>query len=181
MANINLLPWRDEYRQEKKREFFSILLLLCMLAGLGCYLWVGYSKDLIANQNERNTLLENEIAALDAQVAEINELEKRREELESRIEIIQELQVKRPLIARYFDEIVRAVPEGLFFADLERKSDTFSISGTTESNSRVSTLMRNLDGSEWFESPNLKNVIEGGFELSVEATAPPVDEESGDG
>lgn len=179
MANINLLPWRDEYRNEKKREFFSILILLSMLSALVCYLWVSYSKDLIANQNSRNTLLQNEIAALDAQVAEIEGLEKRRDELEARINIIQELQVKRPLIARYFDEIVRAVPEGLYFGNLKRQGDTFSISGTTESNSRVSMLMRNLDNSDWFDAPNLKNVIETGFELSVESTAPSLKEGEG--
>jgi len=181
MANINLLPWRDEYRQEKKREFFSVLFLLSMLTALVCYLWFSYSKDLIDNQNKRNTLLQNEIAALDEQVEEIRGLEKRRDELESRINIIQELQVKRPLIARYFDELVRAVPEGLYFGSMTRNDDVFSISGKTESNSRVSTLMRNLDRSDWFDSPNLKNVIEDGFELSVESTAPPIDDESGEG
>jgi len=181
MANINLLPWRDEYRQEKRREFFSVLLLLCMLSALICYLWVSYSKGLIEIQNKRNTLLQNEIAALDEKVEEIRGLEKRRQELESRINIIQELQVKRPLIARYFDEIVRAVPEGLYFGSLERQNDTFSISGTTESNSRVSTLMRNLDQSDWFNAPNLKNVIENGFELSVESTAPAAEQTEGEG
>lgn len=179
MANINLLPWRDEYRQEKKREFFSILLLLCVLALLVAYIWISFTKGSIESQEERNTILKKEIAALDEKVKEIEQLQQRREQLETRIRIIQDLQLKRPLSVRYFDAMVRAVPEGLYFNSLGRKGDTFQIKGMTESNNRVSTLMRNLDRSEWFQSPNLKNVIADEFELSVESVSPNDEQEGG--
>lgn len=172
MANINLLPWRDEYRQEKKREFFSVLMLLSLLGLLIGYVWITFTKASIDNQEQRNDLLKQEIALLDEKVKGIEQLKKRREELETRIGIIQDLQFKRPLAVRYFDEMVRSVPEGLYFKDLSRTADTFSITGITESNNRVSTLMRNLDRSEWFNSPNLKNVIADEFELSVESVSP---------
>ncbi len=172
MANINLLPWRDEYRQEKKREFFSVLLLLSVLACLIAFVWYSYTTSTINNQNQRNSLLQKEIALLNEKVKDIEQLKKRREELETRIRIIQNLQLKRPLVVRYFDEMVRAVPEGLYFNSLERTSDDFSVKGITESNNRVSTLMRNLDRSEWFQAPNLKNVIADEFELSVKSVSP---------
>ncbi len=172
MANINLLPWRDEYRQEKKREFFSVLLLLSVLACLIAFVWYSYTNSTINNQNQRNSLLQKEIALLNEKVKDIEQLKKRREELETRIRIIQNLQLKRPLVVRYFDEMVRAVPEGLYLNSLERTSDSFSVKGITESNNRVSTLMRNLDRSEWFQAPNLKNVIADEFELSVESVSP---------
>jgi type IV pilus assembly protein PilN len=179
MANINLLPWRDEYRQEKKREFFSILMLLCLLALLVGYVWITFTKAAIDSQEQRNTILKNEIALLDERVKEIEQLKKRREELETRIGIIQDLQFKRPLAVRYFDEVVRAVPEGLYFDSLKRTADTFSVKGITESNNRVSTLMRNLDRSQWFNSPNLKNVIADEFELSVQSVSPNDEKEGG--
>lgn len=172
MANINLLPWRDEYRQEKKREFFSVLMLLILLSCLIAFLWYTFANASIKNQQERNELLNREIAQLDEKVKEIEQLKKRREELETRIKIIQDLQVKRPLVVRYFDEFVRAVPGGLYFDSLQRQADSFSVKGITESNNRVSTLMRNLDSSEWFQAPNLKNVIADEFELSVQAVSP---------
>ncbi|MEO0442142.1 MAG: PilN domain-containing protein [Pseudomonadota bacterium] len=176
MANINLLPWRDEYRQEKKREFFSIFMLLCLTGLVLGYIWVGFTKASISNQQERNQILEREIAVLDEKVKEIQQLRKRREELETRIGIIQDLQFRRPLVVRYFDEIVRSVPDGLYFDNLNRQANTFSVNGITESNNRVSTLMRNLDRSDWFQAPNLKNVIEDQFELSVEAISPSEDD-----
>ncbi|MGH1484903.1 MAG: PilN domain-containing protein [Cellvibrionaceae bacterium] len=179
MANINLLPWRDEYRQEKKREFFSILMLLCLLGLLAGYVWISFTKAAISSQEQRNDILKKEIAILDERVKEIEQLKKRREELETRIGIIQDLQLKRPLAVRYFDEMVRAVPEGLYFDSLEREADTFSVTGITESNNRVSTLMRNLDRSDWFNSPNLKNVISDEFELSVESASPNKEQEGG--
>ena len=179
MANINLLPWRDEYRQEKKREFISVLMLLCLLGLLIAYLWVTVTKASILNQEARNKLLETEIAALDEQVKDIEGLKKRREELETRIRIIQDLQFKRPLVVRYFDELVRAVPDGLFFSALARNDNSFEIKGNTESNNRVSTLMRNLDRSGWFQASNLKNVIADEFELSVQSVAPNTNENEG--
>ncbi len=172
MANINLLPWRDEFRQEKKREFISILMLLCLLGLLIAYVWVSFTRASIDNQKSRNEILETEIAALDERVKSIEGLKKRREELETRIKIIQDLQFKRPLVVRYFDEIVRAVPDGLYFNTLTRINDEYKVIGTTESNNRVSTLMRNLDRSDWFSSPNLKNVIADEFELSVQSVSP---------
>jgi type IV pilus assembly protein PilN len=170
MSNINLLPWRDEYRQEKKREFFSILVLMSVAAGLVAFLWFNYANSQIDAQKQRNALLSAEIALLENQVQEIQLLRKRRQQLETRITIIQDLQFKRPLVVRYFDGFVRAVPEGLYFNKLDRKGDKFSLQGITESNNRVSTLMRNLDRSDWFEAPNLKTVIADTFDLSVDAT-----------
>lgn len=170
MSNINLLPWRDEYRQEKKREFFSVLVLASIFACLIAFLWHNYTNSQIDAQKQRNDLLKSEIAQLENKVKEIEQLRKRREQLESRIAIIQDLQFKRPLVVRYFDEFVRAVPEGLYFNKLSRKGDKFSVEGVTESNNRVSTLMRSLDRSDWFEAPNLKTVIADKFNLTVDAT-----------
>jgi type IV pilus assembly protein PilN len=171
MSTINLLPWRDEYRQEKKREFFSVLVLVSVVACIVVFLWHTHIASEIDAQKKRNDLLKSEIAQLQSKVKEIDQLRTRREQLEARITIIQDLQFNRPLAVRYFEEFVRAVPEGLYFSKLDRKEDRFSVQGTTESNSRVSTLMRNLDRSDWFEAPNLKTVIADKFNLSVDATA----------
>lgn len=158
MANINLLPWREEFRQEKKKEFQVQLVITCLIAGLAAFIWVSSVDNAISNQNQRNSMLESEIATLEKRVQEINELKKKREELIARMKVIQDLQGTRPTIVRYFDEMVRAVPDGVFFNSLERKGDVISISGVTESSNRVSTFMRNLDQSEWFSSPNLKSI-----------------------
>lgn len=173
MATINLLPWRDEYRQEKKREFFSVLILLIILAGLVGFVWMTYVEAQVSDQRSRNTLFNKEIAVLDKKVKEIQGLKKQRDSLESKIEIIQGLQTKRPLIVHYFDELVYAVPDGIYFTGLSRKGSNFSVKGNSESNNRVSTLMRNLDRSKFFASPNLKNVVQESFDLSVKAVTPP--------
>jgi type IV pilus assembly protein PilN len=172
MATINLLPWRDELRQEKKREFFSILGLLITLMALVGYVWVSFVEGQVKHQQSRNALYQQEISLLDRQVKEIAGLKKQREELESKIEVIQGLQNKRPLIVYYFDNIVRAVPDGVYFKGLSRKENLYTIKGISESNTRVSTLMRNLDASEYFQLPNLKNVVKDAFELSVGLKVP---------
>lgn len=158
MAKINLLPWREEYRQEKKKEFLGQLALVCIAAVVAAIVWVKLVDSSIESQNQRNALLEGEISTLDKRVTEINELKKKRQELIARMKVIQDLQGTRPTIVRYFDEIVRAVPDGLFFTSLSRQGNQISINGVTESSNRVSTFMRNLDHSEWFSNPNLKSI-----------------------
>lgn len=158
MARINLLPWREEYRQEKRKEFLAQLGLVCLLAVAAAFTWVKIVDGAIDRQGQRNELLKSEITVLEKQVKEIQELKKRREELISRMKVIQDLQGTRPTIVRYFDEVVRAVPEGLFFVSLKRDGDQLTVVGITESSNRVSSFMRNLDASEWFSEPNLKSI-----------------------
>ena len=158
MARINLLPWRDEYRREKQQEFLTILGAVAAIAVLCVYVWISSINSAIDSQKLRNTMLTDEIAVLDKRVKEIRAIKKRREELLSRMKVIQGLQGERPVIVRYFDELARAVPEGVYIISLERKGQSIKLSGVTESIVRVSSFMRALDTSEWFSKPNLKSV-----------------------
>lgn len=158
MANINLLPWRDEYRREKQQEFLSVLGFVALVTALAAYLWSSSVTGAIESQQQRNQMLEKEIAALEQQVTEIRELRKRRAELLDRMKVIQALQGERPVIVRYFDELVRAIPEGIYLTKLERVGEVINLQGITESNVRVSALMRNVDESDWFSTPNLSSV-----------------------
>lgn len=159
MATINLLPWREEFRQEKKKEFIVQLAGVCILALLVAFMWIRSVDSAIASQNQRNGMLQAEIKQLQSQVKEIQELKKRRAELIDRMKVIQDLQGTRPIIVRYFDELVRAVPDGIFITKLSRTGVVIKIEGVTESNNRVSTFMRQLNDSSWFAEPNLKSVV----------------------
>ena len=159
MAKINLLPWREAYRKEKKEQFLMIIGGALLLSALVAYLWVGSVESAIDNQNARNHLLDTEIAALDKQVKEIADLKKVRDDLLARIKIIQDLQGTRPLIVRYFDDFARSVPDGVFVTMVARKDNIISIEGIAESYNRVATFMRNLESSDWFAGPNLTSVV----------------------
>ncbi|WP_193165819.1 PilN domain-containing protein [Microbulbifer hainanensis] len=158
MAKINLLPWRQEFRAQKQKEFQQVAALVVIAAGISAFLWMKTVDGQISFQNERNQILQTEINALNKQVKEIQDLKKRRQQLIDRMRVIQELQGNRPLSVRYFDEMVRATPEGLWLTNLKRSGNTVQIAGVAESNNRVSSFMRNLDQSEWYESPNLTGV-----------------------
>jgi len=160
MARINLLPWRDELRQEKKKEFITVLIGFCVLGLLCGYVWVSTVQASIDNQMSRNNRLQKEITALEAQVAEIKDLRKRKEELLARMKVIQDLQYTRPVIVHYFDEIVRAVPKGVYLTTLKRSGNTITIEGAAESYNRISSLLRNLDGSEWFDGATMSTIDE---------------------
>jgi type IV pilus assembly protein PilN len=189
MAHINLLPWREERRQELKKEFLItvglVLLLALGLVVLGDRIVNGQ----IENQNARNQYLADNIKILDEQVAEIRELEKKRNQLLDRMRVIQELQGNRPIIVRVLDQLVRTVPDGVFYTNLQTKDKTISIRGVAESNNRVSSLMRRLAASDWLANPNLDAVRaapEFGdqantFNLTVQIQAPESEKKSGGG
>jgi type IV pilus assembly protein PilN len=158
MAKINLLPWREERRQELKKEFLVVLAGVAIVAFGLVFLAHGYVQGEIDKQQARNKHLQKYITELDQQVKEIKTIEKRKRDLLDRMKVIQELQGNRPVIVRVVDEIVRALPDGVFYQSLVRRSANVSAKGTAESNNRISSLMRKLDKSEWFTQPNLSAV-----------------------
>lgn len=186
MANINLLPWREERREELKKEYLIILVASVICAGLIVFAWHYYVNDQIANQQNRNIYLEQNIRELNAQVKEINAMKAKREELKDRMRVIQDLQGNRPEIVHLFDELVQTLPDGVFFSQLSRSGASITIEGTAESNNRVSSLMRRLDRSDWFTAPNLVSVTANpdfgeqanDFKLVVTISNPQVAEDS---
>ncbi|MCF7982585.1 MAG: PilN domain-containing protein [Pseudomonadales bacterium] len=158
MARINLKPWRAGLRAEKQRQFIMVIVGFA-IAGLGYILAVDRIIDnAIDNQNYRNSYLQGEIAALDRKIQEIEKLREKRDQLIERMRVIQELQGNRPVIVHLFDELVRTIPDGVYFTKLDRKGELLSIQGKAESNNRISSLMRNLNASNWLEEPNLTSV-----------------------
>ncbi len=155
MPRINLLPWRAEQRQERKKQFF-VALGAAAIAGIGIvYVSKLTVEGWIANQTNRNTILKNEIAALDKQIEEIKGLENQRERLIARMKVIGELQRARPEVVHLFDEIVKAVPEGVHLTEVKQTGSRIELQGMAQSSTRVSTLMRNIDASDWLSNPGL--------------------------
>jgi type IV pilus assembly protein PilN len=156
MPRINLLPWRDEQRKERKLAFMVALgagTLAAALATVGVWLLL---KSMIDGQVTRNELLRGEIAQLDKQIEEINNLESAKQKFIARMEIIEKLQRSRPEIVHLFDEIVHTVPEGVYLTGVKQTDKRLKFEGIAQSSTRVSAFMRNVDGSEWLKNPDLE-------------------------
>ena len=160
MANINLLPWREEQRQERQRQFLSVLGLVAVL-GAVCMLGVYSVYDAkLENQRERNRYLQTEIRKLDSKIKEIETLEKERQQLIERMTLIQDLQKSRPQIVHVFDEIVNTVPEGVNLSRISRIGDSLIFNGIAESAPRISKLMRNISTSQWLKIGPLEKIAD---------------------
>ena len=158
MATINLLPWRDELRDEQRKEFFSVVAVFALIGVFTVIAWKLVLDSQIESQQTRNAFLKTHITELDSKIKEIEELKRQKAKLIDRMSVIQSLQGDRPEIVHVFDEIVRALPDGVYFDEILRKGSTMTFKGAAESNNRVSSLMRQLDASEWMTSPSLKKV-----------------------
>jgi len=158
MPRINLLPWREQERKIRRREFMVAAggaIFAAVIFVLGGKLIYSSWTDA---QNEKNNLLKKEIVKLDAQIADIQDLENRRQRLLARMEIIEKLQRKRPEIVHLFDEIVKTVPEGVYLTAIKQTGNRLEIHGVAQSSTRVSTFMRNIDSSVWMDNPVLQVV-----------------------
>jgi len=180
MTQINLLPWREEQRQEQKKQFVLMVVMTCVLAAAIVGLIHVQMQSKIDYQLSRNNFLTAEIAKVDEEIKEIKELQKVRRSLIERMEVIQDLQGSRPSIVHLFTEIVSSVPNGVYLKSLIQEGSNLRIIGEAESNARVSTYMRNLQASAWLKDPNL-TVIEiedktvnrvSSFTLTVKQTSP---------
>ncbi len=158
MAHINLLPWRERLREERKREFFTILVGVVIISAGVLFLVDRYFNGEIDTQMARNDFIAAEIAVLDERVAEINQLRQQKEDIRSRMNVITDLQGTRPVIVRIFDELVKTLPDGVYYESLNRVDDTISIEGFAESYARITELLRRLDDSEWFQESDLDGI-----------------------
>ena len=189
MARINLLPWREQLREQRKQQFIATLLGVLLLGAGLVFLADQVLNRMMDHHQARNNLLRQEISALDARIKEISELRKKRQELIERTRVIQDLQGNRPIVSRVFDQLVRTIPDGVYFSSVKMTGKNIAVEGTAENNNMISSLMRNHDASEWLTLPNLtevRTVEEGGehelsrFKLTVQQTRPS-DEEQGQG
>ena len=162
MAHINLLPWRDQLRKERQKNFFIGLGVAAVVAALAVGGVHFHIQTLIDFQNSRNNRLQQEIAAADKKIKEIEQLEKRKADLIARMQIIESLQASRPEAVHVFDELVQTIPDGVHLNDFSYKGKAIALSGEAQSNARVSTYMRNIDGSPWFNDPRLLQIQKSG-------------------
>jgi len=159
MPNINLLPWRDELREELKRQFFMVLVGAVAISILVLLLTHGIVGKKITHQTIRNQFLTQEINVLDKQIQEIKELKKKREALIARMNIIKQLQSNRPRVVHLFDELVTILPKGVHLSKVIRKGRVVTLLGKSESNTNVSDLMRSVERSKWLTDPSLNEII----------------------
>ncbi|MBK8068817.1 MAG: PilN domain-containing protein [Rhodanobacteraceae bacterium] len=170
MARINLLPWREERRKQRQQEFYVLLGASAVVAIIAVFLSLWYIESQIEAQNERNNLLTQEIKALDAQIAEIEELDRQRDRLIARKEIIEQLQATRSQMVHLFDELVRTLPDGVQLSSIKQGGSTLTLEGVAQSNARVSAYMRNLDASAWLKESEIIKIEAKGNDKAIPYT-----------
>ncbi|MFK2878416.1 PilN domain-containing protein [Rhodanobacter hydrolyticus] len=184
MAHVNLLPWRTERRKLREREFYG-QLGAAFVAGLGfVLLWALWMGARIDNQNYRNTILQGEIKQLDVKIDKIKELDKVRDHLLARKQIIEQLQADRSKMVHLFDELVKTIPNSVRLTALKQAGDTMSLDGVAQSNASVAEYMRNIEASPWMGHVDLRSTVNThdasrtpyGFGLSVGLGKPKADD-----
>jgi type IV pilus assembly protein PilN len=159
MAKINLLPWREELRKRKQKDFIYAIVLSGVVGILILVLLHTYIEGLKTYQEERNKILQNEIALLDKIIVDIKAIEEKKSKLLAKIDLIQKLQESRPEIVHLFDEIPKTTPDGIYITKFIQTGPELIFEGKSQSNARISAFMRALEASPWLQTPTL-NVIQ---------------------
>lgn len=158
MANINLLPWREEQRRERNQATLIVCCAMWLTAAVLVFGFKSIMDSRIEHQQARNAYIQSEINALSKVIKEIEDLKQKRDQLLARMQVIQRLQSNRAQIVHVFDDLVKKIPKGVFYDEINKTATTIQIKGNAQSNGRVSALMRNLDSSDWFDNASLKVV-----------------------
>ncbi|GAP74690.1 type IV pilus biogenesis protein PilN [Pseudoalteromonas sp. SW0106-04] len=161
MPHINLLPWREAARKEAQQRFLTILVVVLVAAFASMFALSSFYSALKEGQNVRNNFLSREIQILDRRIAEIRELDKKKESLQQRMRLIEELQSNRNLGTQIMDEVAKIVPSGVYFMTLERRGDAIQVTGKSESNNRLSTMIRQVESSYLLENASLQGIVAG--------------------
>jgi type IV pilus assembly protein PilN len=187
MPRINLLPWRDEQRKERKLRFGIALGAATAAAAVVAFAAYLMFSSMISAQQGRNERLRAEITTLDKQIEEINNLEAAKQKFIARMDIIEKLQRSRPEIVHIFDEIVRTLPEGTYLTGVKQSGKRLKFDGIAQSSTRVSAFMRNIDASEWLRNPELEIVetkqgqsLGSSFTLFADQVSTVADDDGGD-
>lgn len=158
MAGINLLPWREAARKKSQQQFIMTAVGSIVLGAATVGAGYLYMQGRIDYQEKRNAYLQQEIKNLDSAIAEIKSLDAQRKALLDRIAVIERLQSTRPGIVHLFDEMVNALPKGLFLTKLQQTENKIKLEGKAESNARVSSYMNKLNSSPWLSSSDLNTI-----------------------
>ncbi len=158
MAGLNLLPWREEARKKSQQQFVVMVAATVAFGIMNVFAVYTYYDGEISYQNERNAYIKAETKRLEKDIAEIKKLDATKKALMERIVVIERLQSTRPGIVHLFDEMVNALPKGLFLTKLEQSSGKVKIEGKAESNTRVSSYMKRLNASPWLDSSDLDKI-----------------------
>jgi type IV pilus assembly protein PilN len=158
MPRINLLPWRDQQRRERKLAFFVALGGAAALAAIAAFIAYLLLGSMIDAQEHRNERLRAQIKVLDKQIEEINDLEAQKQKFISRMQIIEKLQSSRPEVVHLFDELVKEMPDGTYLTTVKQTGNKLKLDGVAQSSTRVSALMRNISASQWLRNPELEVV-----------------------
>jgi type IV pilus assembly protein PilN len=158
MARINLLPWRDDRRQIRKREFWTQMGVAAALSAVAVFAGMSFMDIQNEKQESRNSYLTQQIAELDKKIVEIKDLEKRKAKLLKKKEIIENLQGDRSLMVHIFEQLARTIPDGVALTALKQTADSIQLDGKAQSEARVAQYMRNLDDSPYLKDADLNTV-----------------------
>ena len=159
MAKINLLPWREELRKKKQKAFLNAIVLSILAGFIILGLVHATIEGFKAYQEQRNQMLQNEIALLDKKIVDIKDIEEKKSKLLAKIDLIQKLQESRPEIVHLFDEIPKTTPDGIYLTKFTQTGSELIFEGKSQSNARISAFMRAIESSTWLQTPTL-NVIQ---------------------
>lgn len=187
MIRINLLPHREERRKQQQQQFFILLTFVLVIGAAVWFVVRSYLDEQLQTQQARNQYLQAEIVKLDKQIAEIQKLKEQTAALLARKRVVETLQSNRSEVVHLLDQLVRQLPDGVYLKAVKQTGTRVTITGLTESQARVSTLMRNLESSPQLENPGLveiKAVQQGRlraneFILNISITRAKVEEPAG--
>ncbi len=156
---FNLLPWREERRQEHFKKTRNILVfgaVLGFLLGGGYY---GWQQVVLSDHQEALQYITDKNTNLQPLLKEKKELDGMKELLTHQIDAIETLQANRELVSHMVEELSVANKQELFLTGFSLNNGEVNISGIAKNDSQISDLMKRLRASKWYQEPRLLEIV----------------------
>lgn len=167
MILINLLPHREAARKKRREIFYASLGASAVLGGIVAGVIFSWYQAAISTQQNTNTVMEGEIHKLEGQIKDIVGLEAEIAALRARQQAVEDLQSDRNLPVHLLTEMVNQLPDGVYITKMSQTDQLVTITGSAQTNERVSELLRNLaNNTPWFSKPELVEIVAGSVALT---------------
>lgn len=161
LHDINLLPWREEKRQEYKQRFYG-MVVLGVLVAIGLQ-WFGslYIDHLKTQQKTRNQQLQAYVQELDKQLINLKAIEAKHKSILTRLRLVESLQNERNKTTDFMNLMPELVPEGVYVHKMKMNGRDVEIGGISDSTARLATMLDNFENSAWLMNIEMHSIVSG--------------------
>ncbi|ANQ27459.1 PilN domain-containing protein [Vibrio natriegens] len=161
LHRINLLPWRENQREEHRRRFVG-MFILGLFCAVGVQWGIGkfyeFQQD---QQQDRLDYLTHYITELDQRIEAMKIAEQEHSKILERLKVVEGLQNGRNKTTEFMNLMPAVIPEGVYVDKIKMNDLEIEIAGISDSTPRLATMLDNMERSAKLLDVEMHSIVHG--------------------